>query len=307
MSSIKVALEYFHPWPNSAGFYYAREQGLFAQYGLDVEFIVTDPGRGDALEYLHQQAVDFAIFPTNRLFVRREQGQALLGIAAINHTGLESIQTLREFNIHRPKDLEDKRLALNPTPRGLAMIKHLVEQDGGDFDKVILVDAGSREYTPTDLKAGHAHASFGGYWVWEALMDSPIDPDERVVWPVSQIGAPNYHSYLLGINEAQSRLSDQQIRHFIVALQQGYQALQSQPEQALAIYEQVIPYFPQALIQKSLNAVATTWFSSEPWGIQNADFHQEYAAWLQQYGILNDAQIWQQATSNRFITEVANA
>ncbi|KAA8733746.1 ABC transporter substrate-binding protein [Acinetobacter qingfengensis] len=303
MSVIKIALEYFHPWPNSAGFYYARQQGWFAQYGLDVEFVVVDPLKGDALEYLNQQRVDFAIFPTNRLWVRRELGQPLLGIAAINHTGLEAIQTLKSLGIDRPKALENKRLALNPTARGLAMVRHLVERDGGDFDQVILVDAGYREYTPDELQAGLADASFGGYWVWEALMESHIAAEERIVWPVSQIGAPTYHSYLLGINEEQQHLSALQIRQFLQVARQGYQAVAQQPDVAVEIYEQVIPYFPQTLIRKSLHAVATTWHAAQGWGIQNHDFHRQYSAWLAQYGILKDVEIWQSATSNDYLVE----
>jgi len=167
---------------------------------------------------------------------------------------------------------------------------------------VILVDAGSREYTPTELQAGLADASFGGYWVWEALMDSPVAEEERVVFPVSSIGAPNYHSYLLGINEDNPNLSSAQIQAFIAAVAEGYDALNGQPELAATIYERVIPYFPQTLIQKSLSAVATTWYSDVAWGIQDQDKHEEYSHWLHQHGILKNPEIWQQATTNRFIS-----
>ncbi|MFT4021418.1 MAG: ABC transporter substrate-binding protein [Acinetobacter sp.] len=302
MTNIKVALEYFHPWPNSAGFYYAQVQKIFAQYGFTVEFIVADPLQGDALHYLNQQAVDFAIFPTNRLFVRRQQGEKLLGIAAINHVGLESVQTLRSLGIQRPKDLEHRRLALNPTPRGLAMVQHLIEQDSGDFSLVQLVDAGAREYTPSDLQAGLADASFGGYWAWEALMESEVSFEDRLVFPVSEWGAPRYHSYLLGIHEDNLRLNSDQIQQFIHALRLGYEQLKDDPIHTAPIYERVIPYFPKQLIEKSLKTVAPTWFDDAGlWGIQDHLKHQEYAAWLHQYGILDCPEIWKEATTNRFV------
>ena len=307
MRLVRVALEYFHPWPNSAGFYYARQAGFFAERGMRVEFVLTDPSIGDALHYLQQQWVDFAIFPSNRLFVRRTQQQGVLGIAAINHTGLECIQSLRRFAIFRPRDLQDKRLALNPTPRGMAMVKHLVEADGGDFKRVQLIDAACREYTPSELSAGLADASFGGYWAWEALMDSPVAKEERVVLPVSEFGAPNYHSYLLGVHEQQQQCSDAQIYSFVAALAKGYQALRHQPELAQACYEAVIPYFPQQLIQLSLQKIAPTWFADQHWGMQNLAFHQEYAAWLHHYRVLSDPDIWKVAVSNRYVEECAHA
>lgn len=307
MIDIKVALEYFHPWPNSAGFYYAHHQKYFDDVGLRVEFVVTDPLQGDALHYLNAQKVDFAIFPTNRLFVRREQKQPLLGIAAINHTGLEAIQTLKSKNIQRAKDLEHKRIALNPTPRGIAMLKHVIEQDGGDFNTVTLVDAGTREYTPVELEQGLADASFGGYWAWEALMDSPVEASERVVFPISSLAAPQYHSYLLGINEQNQKLDHDIVQKFLKAAQAGFGDLKSNPQLALPIYEKVIPYFPQDLIERSLDRIATSWFSEHAWGIQDEAKHQEYAHWLHEHQIIQNPDIWREATTNRYLQQVASA
>ena len=87
MVSVKVMLEYFHPWPNSAGLYLARERGWYEELGLDVELVVHDPYHGDTLQHLLTGAADFGIFPSNRLLVRRGLGQALQGIAAINAGG----------------------------------------------------------------------------------------------------------------------------------------------------------------------------------------------------------------------------
>ena len=36
MRPARVMLEYFHPWPNSAGFYLARERGWYRQHGLEL-------------------------------------------------------------------------------------------------------------------------------------------------------------------------------------------------------------------------------------------------------------------------------
>lgn len=44
---LKVRLEYVHPWTNHAGFYLARARGLYAERGLDVDFISGDFYRGD--------------------------------------------------------------------------------------------------------------------------------------------------------------------------------------------------------------------------------------------------------------------
>ena len=142
---------------------------MFAHAGLDVEVAVPDPLRGDALAHLVEGTLDFALCPTNRLLVRAENGEDVIGVAAINHRGLETIQTVAGLGIERPRDLEGRRVAMNPTERGLAVIATVVAADGGNPEAVQIVDSGMRELSVDDIAAGEADATFGGYWAWDAL------------------------------------------------------------------------------------------------------------------------------------------
>ncbi|WP_437883794.1 ABC transporter substrate-binding protein [Pseudomonas sp. LRF_L74] len=303
MPAVRVMLEYFHPWPNSAGFYLARERGWYRDAGLDVQLSVPDPYHGDTLEHLLRGAADFGVFPSNRLLVRRALGQPLVGVAAINHRGLESIQTLADFGIQRPRDLAGKRLALNPTPRGLAMVRHLVEADGGDPDAVILVDSGVRELRPEQLAAGIADASFGGYWAWEALMASGIADERRVVWPVDEIGAPAYHSYLLGTRQELLDQDPEWVRTFLAVTARGFLAAAAEPLSALPAYEAATPYFPSELLAGSLQKIAPSWLHAGHWGEQREELIAPYAQWLHYHGVLKDADAWRGATRNDYLPE----
>jgi NitT/TauT family transport system substrate-binding protein len=227
----------------------------------------------------------------------------LLGIAAINHRGLESIQALADSGISRPRELAGRRLALNPTPRGLAMVRHLVAADGGDPDAVIMVDSGVRELRPEQLAAGVADASFGGYWAWEALMASPIADERRVVWPVDEIGAPAYHSYLLGAHEDTLAADPELTRAFVAVSARGFLAAAQDPLSALQAYEQVTPYFPSELLAQSLQRIAPTWLHQGGWGEQRQSLLQPYAQWLHEHQVLSDANAWQGATTNAYLPE----
>jgi NitT/TauT family transport system substrate-binding protein len=292
-------LDYFHPWPNSAGLYAARARRWYAEAGLDVELVVQDPGRGDTLEYLARGEVDFGIFPPNRLLARRaEHGQPLIAVSAINHRGLEAIQTTTSTGITRPRDLAGRRIAYNPTPRGRAMVRHLVAADGGDPDAVIGVDAGSRELTVDDIAAGEADATFGNYWSWDALRGD-LPEEQRLTWPVDEIGAPRYHSYLLGTNETLLDQHPSLIRDFLAVTARGYAAAAQEPDATLELLERVTPYFPRSLIARSLALIAPTWTDTDGrWGVIDEGRMGPYAHWLAENGAIPDDRDWAKSFTN---------
>ena len=302
MTRVSLMLEYFHPWPNSAGFYFARERGWYADVGIDLEVRLFDRALGDTLEYLKRNEVHFGVFPSNRLLVRRERGEPLVGIAAVNHGGLETIQTIRRTGIRRPRDLERRRLALGKTPRGVAMVHHLIRNDGGDPAQVELVENYGREITVDDIAAGEIDATFGGYWAWDALFGA-LPESERITWRIDQLGAPKYHSYLLGTQEARLDASPDLVRRFLAATARGFQGAIAEPEAALTAIERAIPYFPRPLLRRSLELVQATWTHQGAWGIQREELLSNYSAWLERQGILKRSAIWRSAICNDFLPQ----
>jgi len=300
MSHVSLMLEYFHPWPNSAGFYLARERGWYEASGLELEIRVFDPARGDTLAHLLRKEVHFGVFPSNRLLVRRENAEPLIGIAAINHGGLETIQSVRQSGITRPRDLEGRRVAMGPTPRGIAMLGHLIAKDGGDPHAAIIVDNQGREFTVDDIAAGEIDATFGGYWAWDALFGTLPD-SERIVWRVDDIGAPRYHSYLLGTQESLIQEQPELVRLFLNATARGFLAAAAEPAAALAAIERVIPYFPRSILRRSLDLITASWTHEGRWGEQRSALLAPYAEWLHRHGILRAHDGWRGAVTNEFL------
>ena len=305
MTSIRVMLDYVHPWPNAAGLYVARDQGWYRDAGLEVELTTHDYGRGDTLAYLSRFEVDFAVFPSIRLLVCREKGEPLIGVAAISQAGLETIQAIRSTGIARPRDLAGHRVGYGPTPRGKAMVSHLVAVDGGDPSQVITVDSASNELTPDYLVSSDVDAIFGGYWCWDVLSKG-VPEDELITWRVSDIGAPGYHSYLLGTQEWTVQSNPELVRSFVAATSRGFHAAATEQEATLALFQRVVRYQPSWRLARSLELVATSWFHDGRWGVQREnDLVAGYAKWLADYGVLTSADVWRGATTNEFVPDAA--
>ncbi len=294
MRTITLALEYFHPWPNSAGFYFARERGWYADAGIDLEIRTVDPGRGDALAYLARNEVDLGIFPSNRLLVRREAGEDVVAIAAVNQRGLETLRTTVTSGIRRLRDLEGQRIAYNPTPRGHAVVRSLIASDGGDPDNYIVVDAGARELDPATDFDGVADATFGSYWAWDNLLTS-FPAASELVWKVDDALGLRYHSYLLGGRADRLGADSGVFSAFLDVTARGYQAAASDQDAAAAIYERVTPYFPPRVIRRSIEAIAPTWFFEGEWGVIRDELVGPYSRWLAGHGILRSPENWPSA------------
>jgi NitT/TauT family transport system substrate-binding protein len=301
-------LEYYYPWPNSAGLYAAREKGLYSRNGLDVDFALFDAGRGDTLTYLAAGDADFGLFPMNRLLVLEEKRPSVVSIAAVNHRAMETIQTVRGKGVTRPRDLEGRKIGLAPTPRGLAMVRTLIAADGGDPDAVGIFDTGAREWLARDIRdAGpdEPSATFGTYWAWDVLIDRTVPDEDRIIWPVDEIGAPKFHSYLLGARRDIAASEPETVRAFTEATVRGYDEVRKDPDFAVFLYAKVAPYLPAEAVRKSVGLLIPTWYPQGTadfvFGTHNAAFFDEYADWLAANGILKDANIRRTSYTNEFL------
>lgn len=304
MTLTRVMLDYAHPWPNATGFYVARDRGYYRDAGINVELATHDHGRGDWLDHLLRNEVTFAIFPPNRLLVRRDNRQPLVSIAAITQTGFETIQAKRSSGIERLKDLEGHSIAYGQTPRGKALVAHLIRSDGGDPATVIHLPFPRREYTPDTLLQSDFDAQFGGYWTWDNISRAD-GQDDLITWRVDQVpGAPRYQSYVLGTQEWTIDANPEFVRAFVQATGRGYRDAATDPEYALSLLTSSLVYIPAWRLAESLALVSTEWFHEGRWGVLR--HFEEYANWLHANGIISTPEVWRDSATNEFLESGGN-
>ena len=157
MDKLKVILDWF-PNTNHTGYLLAWKRGWFKDAGLDVDI------SGEVHGTMELHGADFVCGPEIAMLECRERGIDLTGIAVMTQKCDSGIVSLKEAGITRPRDLEGKRLT-HWTPAWFhAAIRRIVEEDGGDYDKIHLVNMDVGDILDT---LGHVADATWVYENWE--------------------------------------------------------------------------------------------------------------------------------------------
>lgn len=142
MEHLKVVLDWF-PNTNHTGYLLAQKRGWFRAAGLDVEI------DGEVHGSMELHGADFVCGPEIAMLECLERGIGLTGVAVMTQKCDSGIVSLKEAGITRPRELEGKRLT-HWTPAWFhAAIRRVVEKDGGDYDKIQLVNLDVGDITAT--------------------------------------------------------------------------------------------------------------------------------------------------------------
>lgn len=284
MSKTSIQLEYFHPWPNHAGFIIAEREGLFRDIGLDVDVNSRDPLRGTPLDNLVRGEVDFCIDLTESLLQFRERGARVRAVAAINQERLDTIITLRGKGVQRPRDLVGRAVGVVTFESLKAQLLDSVSYDGGDPSAVRIVLTGSHEPTAADVEEGLYDASFA-YGAWEGVLHPNLCQDVVLIDPVDGL---SFQPYMLITSEDLLERNPLLAQRIVETLREGYKRAIADPEYAARTMLEVIPYFQAAVIDASCRALAGTWRATGHWGELDPQRLTSFAEWLRAHDLLNE-------------------
>jgi NitT/TauT family transport system substrate-binding protein/putative hydroxymethylpyrimidine transport system substrate-binding protein len=140
---VVVALD-FTPNAVHAPIYTARRAGL--DRGEDVELSIRAPGNApDALKLVASGRADLGVLDIHDLGLAAEKGGDLVGVAALVQRPLAAI--IASADVRRPRDLEEKRVGVSGLPSDVAVLRAVMEGDGGDIDRVDQVTIGFNAVT----------------------------------------------------------------------------------------------------------------------------------------------------------------
>jgi putative hydroxymethylpyrimidine transport system substrate-binding protein len=178
---VTLALD-FQPNPAHAGIYAAQREEFG---GVDLEVRVPSSST-DSLKLLAAGRADVSVVDIHDLGLARERGSDLVAVGALVQRPLAAV--IAEPEVRRPRDLEGRRVGVTGLPSDTAVLRAVVEDDGGDFDRVRRVTIGFSAVPSLIARRVDAVVSF---WNAEgvALRERGVRTRE---FRVDDHGAPRY-------------------------------------------------------------------------------------------------------------------
>ncbi len=267
--------------------YTAIEKGYFKEEGINVKVQFpsnpTDPltltAAGKATVGLYYQP-DVVIAKAN-------EDIPVKSIGAVVRSPLNHIVSLKESGIASPKDLEGKTVGFPGTELSKEYVKTMVEADGGNPDKVNIVDVGF-DLVPALITKKTA-AVTGAYINHEVpvLRDKGYEP---AYFSPADYGVPNYYELVFVAGEKTIKDDKATLQAFLRGAQKGYEFMKKNPDEALQILlkheeKESFPLIPEVEKESLAILLDKMEAANEPFLSQTSKSWEEQSKWLKEKGM----------------------
>jgi putative hydroxymethylpyrimidine transport system substrate-binding protein len=270
----------FTPNAVHSGIYVATARDYDDAEGVELD--VRAPGAStDALRLLQAGRVDMAILDIHDLALAREQDRDIVGVMALVQRPLAAV--LAQPEITRPRDLEGKRAGVSGLPSDVAVLRSVVEGDGGDPDSVKTTTIG---FEAVKALLAQRVAAATAFWNVEGVALKAERPDTRE-FRVDDYGAPPYPELVLCVTRTTLDEKRPVLEATIRALRRGYTETQNDPESALSALGDANPDLDRDAASAQLDAVSPAFTAgADYYGQLREDVLEKWAEWDLQFGIV---------------------
>ncbi|MCR1842570.1 ABC transporter substrate-binding protein [Murimonas intestini] len=267
------------PNTNHTGLYIAQEKGYFEEAGLEVE-IVQPPEDGATLMVASGQAqfgVDFQDSMAPAL--SGDSALPVTAVAAVIQHNTSGIISRKGEGMDRPKGMEEHTYATWDLPVEQAMIKNVVEGDGGDFSKVDMIPS-----TVTDEVSALKSRQVDSIWVYYAWggIATEVNDLETDYFAFSDLNPVfDYYTPVIIANNDFLSEDPETAKAFMSALSKGYEDAIADPQGAAEILCKAAPELDKAMVEASQEYLADKYQAeAEKWGYIDAGRWNAFYNWL---------------------------
>jgi NitT/TauT family transport system substrate-binding protein/putative hydroxymethylpyrimidine transport system substrate-binding protein len=271
---VTIALD-FTPNGVHAGIYAALAKGLDRKHG--VRLVVRQPTAStDSLKLLAAGRADLAVLDIHDLGLAKEKGTDVVGVGELVTRPLASV--IAQRRVARPRDLQGRRVGVTGLPSDTAVLRSMVQADGGRYSRVRTVTIGFSAVPDLIAKKVDAATAF---WNAEGVTlkqhGLPVH-----IFRADEFGAPRYPELVIATTHGVLKTRAAALRSALAAIGDGNRAVQANPSVALTPLVKASGADP-ALIRAEVQAVRP--ILSRDTGLDRTALGA-WAAWDVRFGIL---------------------
>lgn len=274
---VRIVLDWT-PNTNHTGLYVAQEKGYFAQQGLDVE--IMQPPEGSTTSLVGAGGAEFGISFQDTLAATFASDSPIpvTAVAAIIQHNTSGILSLKENGIDRPAKMAGHSYATWDTPIELAMIKKIVEDDGGKFEDIKLIpNTVTDEVTAlqTDIDTVWVYYAWGG-------IKAEIEGLETNYLNFADYGEElDLYTPVIVANNEFLKNKPETAKKALAAIKAGYEYAIENPKEAAQILLKAAPELDEELVIKSQEWLKDKYKAEvERWGYIDQKRWDTFYNWL---------------------------
>lgn len=273
------------PNTNHTGLYVAQEKGYFDEAGLEVEIVQPPEDGAEALVGTGKAQFCMTFQDTMLPTVVGDTKMPIEAVAAVLQHNTSGIISRKGEGIDTPKGLEGKKYATWDLPIEKATLKQVIEDDGGDFDKVEMIPS-----TVTDEASALQSKSVDAIWVyygWAGIATKlkNVDTDYFYFKDINPVF--DYYTPVIAGNTDWMSENPDKTKAFLTALKKGYEYSIENIDDAADILVKAAPELDKELVLESQKYMADQYKAEvEQWGYIDAARWNAFYNWINEKKLL---------------------
>ena len=209
------------PNTNHAGLFVAQNEGYYFDAGLKVNIIQPPEGGAEALVASGKAQFGISFQDSMAPALSADEPLDIVAVAAVCQHNLSGIISRADKNIYTFADLEGKSYATWGSPIEQSIIKHCMEQDGADFQKLNMIDS-----TVTDVLAALETDMVDTVWVyeyWDVIKAETEGFDFSYMDFISADDMLDYYTPVIITSGKYASENADVVKRFLTAVKRGYE------------------------------------------------------------------------------------
>ena len=295
LEQVTIVLDWT-PNTNHTGLYVALENGYFEEEGLEVEIIIPS---GTSEPLVASNTAQFGVSAQEYVIASRSNGLPVVSIMGLLYENTSGFISRAEENITSPKDFEHKTYCGWGSPTESAIIKELVESDGGDFSLVDIQTNYLNIFTDVNKDCDL-------FWVFEAWqVEEAIqnEIDYNYLSMLDYSAELNFYTPVLITNENMIENHSETVQKVVDATIRGYEYAMENPTEAANILLTHAPELNSDLVQASQITISDFYKAEDlNYGYQQDTVWTTFYNWLIDNEIVSEITI-NDAYTNQYIND----